>query len=164
MTTERLDPRGALTVRLTDRDNRIVSERRYHNRIVKSGRLMVAQMFAGGTAGPTPAQIGFIGVGTDGTAPVDTQTALIAQRGARAAISERRYEDFADGTGGSAIARVRVILSAVFDYGEANGAAPLREAGSFNAGTAGVMYNRVIFEPVTKTDAFKLTLLWDVEF
>lgn len=164
MTTERIDPRGALTVRLSDRNGRIVDERRYRNRIVKSGRLMVAQMFAGGTAGPTPAQIGFIGVGTDGTAPADTQSGLIAQRGNRAAISERRYEDFVDGTGGNAVARVRVILTAVFDFGEANGSAPLREAGSFNAATAGVMYNRVVFEPVTKTDAFKLTLLWDVEF
>lgn len=164
MTRERIDPRGALTVRLTDRDNRIVSERRYANRIVKSGRLMVAQMFAGGTAGPTPAQIGFIGVGTDGTAPADTQAALIAQRGTRAVVSERRYEDFVDGTGANTVARVRVVLTAVFDYGEANGAAPLREAGSFNSATAGVMYNRVVFEPVTKTDAFKLTLLWDIEF
>ncbi|GAB3436817.1 hypothetical protein [Flindersiella endophytica] len=164
MTTERIDPRGALTVRLSDQDGRIVNEQRYRNRIVKSGRLMVAQMFAGGTAGPTPAQIGFIGVGTDGTVPADTQAGLIAQRGTRAAISERRYEDFVDGTGGNAVARVRVILTAVFDFGEANGAAPLREAGSFNAATAGVMYNRVVFEPVTKTDAFKLTLLWDVEF
>src|SRR5262245_40498976 len=116
MTTERIDPRGALTVRLSDRGGRIVAERRYRNRIVKSGRLMVAQMFAGGTAGPTPAQIGFIGVGTDGTAPADTQSGLIAQRGNRAAISERRYEDFVDGTGGNAVARVRVILTAVFDF------------------------------------------------
>jgi hypothetical protein len=26
------------------------------------------------------------------------------------------------------------------------------------------MYNRVVFQDVTKTDAFKLTLLWDIVF
>ena len=41
---------------------------------------------------------------------------------------------------------------------------PLREAGVFNAATGGVMYNRVVFQDVTKTDAFKLTLLWDIVF
>ena len=50
------------------------------------------------------------------------------------------------------------------DFGDANGTAPLREAGIFTAETNGVMYNRVVFDPVTKTNAFKLTLLWDIVF
>ena len=61
--------------------------------------------------------------------------------------------------------RIRVSLQAVFDFNEANDpAVPLREAAIFTAAAGGVMYNRVVFEPVTKTDAFKLTLLWDVIF
>jgi hypothetical protein len=62
------------------------------------------------------------------------------------------------------VKRIRVGLTASFDFGEANGPEPLQEAGLFNAAADGVMYNRVVFEPVTKTDAFKLTLLWEVVF
>jgi hypothetical protein len=40
----------------------------------------------------------------------------------------------------------------------------LREAGIFTAVSGGVMYNRVVFDAVTKTNAFKLTLLWDITF
>ena len=52
----------------------------------------------------------------------------------------------------------------MFDFGDANGAEPFREAGIFTAENGGVMYNRVVFDAVTKTDAFKLTLLWDIVF
>ena len=59
---------------------------------------------------------------------------------------------------------MRANIRAVFDFAEANGVDPLREAGVFTALTDGVMYNRVIFDPVTKTGAFQLTLLWDITF
>ena len=63
------------------------------------------------------------------------------------------------------VKRTRLTLTAVFDFGEANDpATPLSEAAIFTAATAGVMYNRVVFAPVTKTNAFKLTLFWDIVF
>jgi hypothetical protein len=52
----------------------------------------------------------------------------------------------------------------VFDFGEANGPEPLREAAIFTAAADGTMYNRVVFDPVTKADTFKLTLIWDIVF
>jgi hypothetical protein len=61
--------------------------------------------------------------------------------------------------------RLRVTLQTVFDFAEANDpSVPLREAGIFTAETGGVMYNRVVFEPVTKTNAFRLTLFWEIIF
>ncbi|MFI9379627.1 hypothetical protein [Kutzneria sp. NPDC052558] len=157
---ERIDARGVLTVRLTDRAGRVCMEGRYGNRIVKSGRLMVAQQFSPQPGIPVPGPIGFIGVGTDSTAAADAQTALVAER-ARNPITSRRYEDFTDATGA---ARVRIVLTTLFDYNDANGAAPLTEAGSFTTASGGTMYNRVVFPAVTKTNAFQLTLLWNVEF
>jgi hypothetical protein len=85
---------------------------------------------------------------------------LRAQRGGRKEMGEVSYEEFPDG----GVTRVRTRLTAEFDFDEANGNDPLREAGVFNQAEDGVMYNRVVFDPVTKTDAFKLTLIWDIVF
>lgn len=161
---ETIDMRGALTLRVTNREGVLVHQAHYKNRIVTSGRSLVAQMFAGVSEGVPPSQVTHMAVGTDATPPSDTDTALIAERAPRKAISEVDYSEISEGAGVNEVKRVRARLTAVFDFGDANGAAPLREAGIFTADSAGVMYNRVVFESVTKTDAFKLTLLWDIVF
>jgi hypothetical protein len=155
---------GALTLQLTDREGALVQQAHYQNRIVTSGRSLVAHLFAGVSGGVPPSQVTHMAVGTDATPPTDADTALIAERAPRKAISEVDYSEISEGTGPNEVRRVRARLTAVFDFGDANGAAPLREAGIFTADTDGVLYNRVVFEPVTKTDAFKLTLLWDIVF
>jgi hypothetical protein len=162
---ERNDMRGCLTLRLYDREDRLLCDRRHHNRIVTSGRQMVARMFGGVSSGSAPTRVTHMAVGTDATAPADADAALRAQRGGRKPIGEVTYEEFDEPVaGGGSVRRVRTRLTAEFDFGEANGNEPLREAGVFNAASDGVMYNRVTFEPVTKTDAFKLTLVWDIVF
>lgn len=154
------DMRGHLTLRISDQDGRVLREQSTRNRIVTSGRTLVAHLFGGAPSGPQPARVTHMAVGTDGTNPADADTALKAPRGVRKQIGDVTYEPFDEG----GIQRVRARLTAEFDFTEANGNEPLREAGVFNAPTAGVMYNRVVFEPVTKTTAFKLTLLWDIVF
>ena len=159
------DMRGRLTLRLTDRDGRLVDEQGPHNRIVKSGRTLVAQLFAGVSGGTPPAQVTHMAVGSDATEASDDQTALKAERAPRKAISEVTYADFDEIAKGVTTRRVRATLKAIFDFADANDpAVPLREAAIFTDAVAGIMYNRVVFEPVTKTSAFKLTLLWDVTF
>jgi hypothetical protein len=163
---ERIDMRGRVTLQLSDHHGQVVVLRRRGNRIVSSGRLLVAQLFGGVTAGTPPTKVSHVAVGTDGTEPSDDDTALLAQRAPRKPIVEVDYNPFEEPVPGGAevVKRTRVSLTAVFDFGEANGAQPLREAGVFSDATGGVMYNRVTFDPVTKTDAFKLTVLWDVVF
>ena len=56
----------------------------------------------------------------------------------------------------------KVFISAELDFTEGNGA--LTEAGLFNSDTNGVMYNRVVFAPVNKTEDFKLVLVWEIVF
>ncbi len=154
-----LNMQGRLHLLATGRDGRVLLDRWHANRIVRSGRELVAQHFAG-VPGTPPAIVSHMAVGTGGDAANDDQTALVAER-ARNAIAEPVYSEIVDTTG---VKRIRVSLQAVFDFGEANGAAPLREAGILTAAAGGTLYNRVVFDPVTKANTFKLTLIWDVVF
>lgn len=156
--------RGCLTLQVSDRDGHVIHEQPCKNRIVTSGRRLVAQLFGGVTFRPSPTPVTHMAVGTGGTAPSDGDTSLQAQSGGRKQISEVKYEQFDESGTTGQIRRVRATLTAEFDYGEANDVDPLREAGVFNAATGGVMYNRVVFPAVTKTNAFKLTLIWDIVF
>ena len=163
---EQLDMKGALTLRLTDQEGNIVLERRHANRIVKSGRRLVAQLFAGIAGGTPPTKVTHMAVGSGAGVETDDQTGLLAERAPRKEITEVTYVEVDDkGPTGTPVRRVRATLKAVFDFADANDlTTPLREAGVFTAASGGVMYNRVVFEPVTKTNAFKLTMLWDVTF
>ncbi len=152
---------GHLTLQMSDRSGRVVYQKRFKNRIVTTGRRLVAEFFSGVVAGAPPAAVTHMAVGENATPPADGHTALQSQRGDRNLITDAVVDEIVDGS----VARVQVSLQAVFDFGEANDpGTPLTEAGIFNAATDGVMYNRVVFEPVTKTDAFKLTLFWDIVF
>lgn len=157
---EQNDMRGLVTLRLCDRQGRLVHHQRQRNRIVTTGRRLVAQLFAGQVAGVPPTAVSHMGVGTDDTAPSDADAALGAARDPRKVVSDVDYSEIND----SGVERIRVRLTSVFDFAEANGTDPLQEAGIFTAETGGVMYNRVVFQPVTKTNAFQLTLLWDIVF
>ncbi len=158
---------GQLTLRLSNAVGQVIHEQHPKNRIVKAGRQLVAQLFAG-VPGTPPTRVTQMGVGTDGTAVNDDQISLLAPRDIssdrpRKDISEVVYEEFIENEGTpEEVKRIRVRLTAEFNFGEANGVEPLQEAAIFN--TDGTMYNRVTFEEVTKTDAFKLTLLWDIVF
>ena len=156
---ETIDMQGTLRLLLEDRSGRIVLDRADANRIVKTGRQLVAQLFAGVTGTP-PSKVSHMAVGTGADAATDDQAALVAER-ARNPVATPLYSEIVDGAG---VKRIRVSLQSVFDFGEANGADPLREAGIFTAATAGTIYNRVVFDPVTKANTFKLTLIWDIVF
>jgi hypothetical protein len=155
---EQLNMRGQLTLNLLDESGQMIHQQQLKNRIVLSGRRLVAQLFGGVESGtPTPQKVTQMAIGTDGTAPNDDQANLLAER-SRKAIAQISYEETLE----EGIKRLQALITAEFDFEEANGADPLREAAILNED--GVMYNRVVFEPVTKTNAFKLTLLWRVVF
>lgn len=156
--------RGQLTLRIVGRDGVLVAERTYKNTIVYSGRLLVAQMFAGAPDGQPRPRVSHIAVGTGGDRVDGRQDRLARERAPRRPLGAATYTELTEATPAGPLLRVRVGLTASFDYGEANGPDPLQEAGLFNAEADGVMYNRVVFDPVTKTEAFKLTLLWEVVF
>ena len=166
----RHEMRGYLTLKVSDDNGNVICERACKNRIVTTGRDLVARLFGGFTS-PQPTRVTHMAVGTDPTTAADNNTRLGAQRDAKPGvprndISAVAYEEVDETLPGTTptVRRVRARLTAEFDFEEANGGVALREAGMFTAPTGGVMYNRVTFDPVTKTEAFKLTLIWDVVF
>jgi hypothetical protein len=165
---EIIDMRGCATLQITDREGRLLYEQHYPNRIVTTGRDLVARLFAGSSGGTPPGPVTHMAIGTNRTPAADDQTGLLAERTRKLIQPEDITPPKAiveAGPDGAAVSRVRVSLKTVFGFNEANdGATPLREAGIFNAATGGVMYNRVVFDDVIKTEAFKLTLLWDITF
>lgn len=161
---ENMDMRGQMTISLTDPDGRVVYERTHKNRIVKAGRQLVAQLFGGITSGTPPSKVTHMGVGTNGATATDDQQDLLTPRLPRNPISTVTYSEVIDTGPSGQVKRVKASLQTVFDFNEANGTDPLREAAIFTAPTGGIMYNRVVFDPVTKSNNFKLTLIWDIVF
>ena len=141
------------------RDGRLVLDSWHDNRILKVGRQLVAQRFAG-VVGLPPAIVSHMAVGTGADKVTDDQAALVAER-ARNPVAAPVYTEIVDSAG---VKRIKVSLQTVFDFGEANGTEPLREAGIFTAAAGGTIYNRVVFDAVTKASTFKLTLIWDIVF
>lgn len=156
---EIMDMQGKLRLLVEDREGRITLDRTHANRIVKAGRQLVAQLYAG-VAGKPPSKVSHMAVGTGRDAATDDQTTLVSER-ARNPVAEPVYTEIVDSL---KVKRIKVTLQTVFDFAEANGMEPLREAGIFTASTEGTMYNRVVFDPVTKNNTFKLTLIWDIVF
>jgi hypothetical protein len=158
---DRIDMAGRLTTVLTDRAGAVALHRTQGNRIVAGGRQLVAEMFAGQAGGPPRTPVSQMAIGTGSVEPKDTDTALGAQRGGPLPITKVAYSTFTDAASGAT--RVRVQLTAQLDFGDANDAStPLREAGLLNAD--GVLYSRVVFKDITKTDTFQLTLIWEIVF
>jgi hypothetical protein len=151
-----IDMKGRLTLRLENRAGELVQEIAANNDIVLTGRELVAHLFANIKVDP----ISHIAVGTDGTGAVAPKTDVkLAAEFFRKAINP------IDATQISATGdRVHVMVTAELGLDEAN--AVLTEAAIFNHKdlNTGIMYNRVIFPPVTKTKDFKLTLVWEIMF
>ena len=149
-----IDMKGRLTLRLENANGETVQEIAADNDIMLTGRDLVAKLL---TATAGAAFISSIGVGT-GVAAIDvTHTKLekeiVRKKFKATAINP---ESTADGS------RIKLTVSADLEFNEAIGV--LTEAAIFNSEVMGdgVMYNRVRFEPVTKTKDFKLTLVWDI--
>lgn len=123
------------------RENGDVEVTRKDNIIVNGGFDFICDAIANGTR---PAAMGWIGVGTDATAPAAANTALGAQS-ARVAASYAH-------TAGTKV----FTLTATFAAGTATAA--LTEAGVFNASTAGTMLDRVTFAVINKGAADTLTV------
>ena len=102
------------------------------NLVVKAGIDFVFDTVFG--VGAT--HMNYIAVGTGTTAVANTQTALVTQLLRKSA----NYSHSA----GTAVASV----SSTFNAGEATGA--ITEAGIFNASTAGIMFDRVVFPVINK--------------
>lgn len=150
------DMKGRLHFQLENRDGQVVGAFSANNSIVLAGRDLVAKRFVGQTMDPVVA----LAVGTGGAAVTGSDEKL----GAELFRKLLKPFDAASDLQATPQDRVKLLVSTELDFTEGNGV--LTEAGLFNTDTAesGVMYNRVTFPAVTKTEDFKLTLVWEVLF
>jgi hypothetical protein len=151
---------------LTTTTGELVASRRATNSVMRGGAELVARLFAGAGSAIT-----HMGVGTS-DAPDDDAFETIALKNnadggtdplegdTEAAIPAEAFTLTTDPTRRVVLVRVRTTLPP----GGAVGT--VREAGllAHPDGEDPVLYNRVIFAPVTKGDDHELTLFWEVSF
>ena len=153
---ETMDMKGRIFIELHDREGRLVQHLEADNMIVLEGRKLVANRFLGNQT----AVISHLAVGTGSTPVSDRDTALNSEIFRKALKPFDPQKDAAEVDGGK---KYKVLLSTELDFVEGNGT--LTEAGLFNKDKpGGIMYNRVVFPVVTKTQDFKFTLVWEIIF
>lgn len=153
--SENHNMKGKLTLQKYDKSNQMVEQISEKNNIVLSGRDLVAKLFINENIDP----ISHVAVGT-GTTKVDpkTDTQLNAELFRKPITKINPTQDMTTTSDG----RKKVKITVELDFNEAGG--KLTEAGLFNAKDGGVMYNRVVFPAINKTNDFKLTLIWEILF
>ena len=134
---------GELLVQLTNNVGNIVQEQHIKNLVVTSGKELVANRLKENTK---PA-IGWIAVGTDGTAASAGQTTLVAEV-SRVAVSSATVTS-------NSVAYVATLPAGT-------GTGTLLEAGLFNAASLGTMFSRTASINVVKGATDTLTITWTV--
>lgn len=156
-TRETLDIVGQLTVQKYDLDGQLVEEISQHNDITLDGRKLVARLFNPKLVEADDdkiKRISSIHLGESNRAFKNNQNGLVQPVG-QTPISSID-EIVKDGS--------RIVLRIVGELDENNCNGTLREAGLFTDDETPLMYNRVVFPPISKTDQFKLTLIWEITF
>lgn len=162
---ETSSPTGRLTIRLIDpRTGKVAFEHRAKNLVTLAGRQALADLFRGLTDVRPPAPIQIVVGGAQDvtpTPPTLDDTALENPQIEVDATFESSLTQDVDGT-----RRIVTTLSATLEADPGGPDFTLTEAGvQLNpAGGAQVLYNRVVFGPITKTADLQMTLSWEVIF
>lgn len=136
---------GRVSFVLTGPDGAVKDRRDVDNLVVTVGKDFIASRMKD----TTDAAMTHMAVGTDNTAAVVGDTALIAEVGAsRTALTSTTVTT-------NSTAYVCTFLPTV-------GTGALVEAGIFNAGTAGTMLCRTVFSVINKGAADTLTITWTI--
>lgn len=157
---------GVLTLELRScSDGQVLLTRHKSNAVMQAGGMLVARLFAGqGKA------ITHMGVGTSNADDPDFTTAALSNveiagqpaltGDTTAPLATDAFTEIADPTKRVVTVRVRGTLPAAAAVGT------IRESGllSQQEDNSFVLYNRVIFPPVTKGSDHELTLFWEISF
>ena len=143
MFEEGMTIKGAITLLLTKASGEVEVLHK-GNIIVGGGFDFVADAI--GNASARPGVMGWIALGTGSTAAASTQTSLVTELKRNAATYAH--------TAGTKV----FTFTASFLAGDATGA--ITEAGVFNAGSAGTMFDRVVFPVVNKGSDDSLTAVF----
>ena len=142
MINDNVSHTGQVTIVLRDENGNIIIDKSVPNMVVTSGKSYIAARMAGAASNV----MSHMAVGVSNLAVVPAQTTLSSElsRVALASIVASSNQ---------------VTYTAIFPSGASTGGA-LQEAGIFNAGAAGTMLSRTIFDVVNKADGDSLTISW----
>ncbi len=153
---ENIDITGKLIIRKYSLGHKLIQERRTYNEITIAGRQHVARLFNRNLISEKKEnieRISTIGLGASNIKFDPQQENLVDPIGY---IDINTIEEVPIGD--------RIMLRMVGELDEKTCNGTLREAGLFTKGSEPIMYNRVVFDTITKTEQFKLTLLWEITF
>ena len=157
MFNDSLNITGRLTVKKYTLDGKLVQEVKNHNDITMAGRKLVAALFNNKLAGSDNIErVSQIKVGSSKNKFNAMDEDLISEVDTIDIQDIETDNDYSTPEG----KRVKLTITGELDEDQGNG--ELREAGLFTKN--GVMYNRVTFDTITKSDKFKLTLIWEIIF
>jgi hypothetical protein len=156
--------RAKLKIHLCDRGGAVLATRAAHNTVLRTGGQLIADLFSG-KGGP----ITHMAVGTSDADPTSVAVSALGNDDGQgqpgltgdtvAAIPSEAFVVDVDEVQSRVLVKVRATLP------NAAGVGTLCEAAlvSRQAGTD-VLYNRVVFPPITKGNDHDLTLFWEIEF
>ena len=156
MMRDHLSIQGRLTIRKHNLSGDLVDEVSVHNDITLAGRHLVGNLFNKDSA--NIARVTKIVMGRSDAPFSEDATAIGDKVGETDVKTPLEVAEVLDPVSG----RKRVTLRLYGELKEADCNDVLKEAGLFTSDN--VMYNRVTFGAITKTDQFKLTLVWEITF
>ena len=153
-----IEVQGALSIVVTDTlTNQIKQELYVPNLVVSTGKTFIASRMVGTSANI----MSHMGIGTNSTTELVSDTGLGAELTVAGGYTGYARAALSIATSSSNV----VTYSANFaanNPSAPSGGAVLREAGIFNASTAGTMLCRTTFPTVTKLPADALTITWTI--
>lgn len=149
---------GSLSIIVTDTTTSSIKQELYvPNLVVTTGKEFIASRMVGTTFSP----MSHMGIGTGSTAEVVADTGLESELTVGGGYTGYSRAALSIATSSGNV----VTYSANFPANNPSapaGGAPLREAGIFNASSAGTMLCRTTFPLVTKLPADALTITWTI--
>lgn len=144
MINENLKLKGRVALELKDAQGNIKQTQEIDNLVVDAGLGYIASRMEG----VSEAVMSHMGLGSGSTAAANTDTDLETLLGAREALDS------------TTVTNNEVVYVATFEAGDATGS--VREAGIFNASTAGTMLCRTVFDVVNKAADDTLSVTWTI--
>jgi len=158
---------GSLSIIVTDTTTNTIKQELYvPNAVVFTGKIFIASR----VVGTSSTIMSHMGIGTDSTSvDAGTTTSLLGNQalGAELTVTPGGYTDYTRAALQTATNNSSNVITYSANFAANNPRAPtggavLREAGIFNALTAGTMLCRTTFPIVTKLPADALTITWTV--
>ena len=138
---------GNLKIVKKDKDDKIVETRTVPNLVVNAGKAYIASKLVNNPSSNVPQSMA---LGSDGTTPAGSQTALLSELG--------RVKD---GNFSNTISSNAITFTGVFGGGVATGS--VQEAAIFESpDSGGIMLCRTTFSSITKGASDSLTVTWNV--